>query len=803
MTEKSTTDHLIYQSNCSVGVLNTKSIKISHNNVIALLSGSGLSLMKSSNNSNEPIDYQHYKFNIPNPTSTYSHDLHKIINDNLDRFTTEQLQKVNLDHTLCPANNSTQYKGYRCLEWSFGECLNGEPLFALLSMEHELWIYKQNVNTFEPVFNVNAVLLNENCTKTRKHKYDFDYESLKELIYSVSIMKMLWTETVQCSIHPDDKREDASVSTSKRKRNLVKRKASTDTPHVDQTTQLDAECKQSPNFASLLIALSKSGVIYFFKINQTECEVNCTYLNEWQADLPIKDIYHFANYLVLVYSNGQVELIYYEIDNLHIMDKSNFDFANAIRQRLILWNEDDHIEVDDLLIYEHDSLINIVFTKTNFIILRVLETVQPTETVKRRRVSSSNARSPNESINKSPSKTRNNSSSSSSQLVVNHPKKLAIKHNSTVEGLFKMSTTGLCKLYNGDLLISSLDGIFTRIKIANDFTFKQEPFNFAGLINEQFCPKGLCSSADGYLCCSISYICVYFDHLEVRDSTQITIFTPVTRKEAFNRIIRLIETKDDSIEFKNSRSLFEIFRIYMIGDDRFDFDFRDSFQQKNLTDLSDLNLKVMRFVLLCEQASTSSKSRLDSNSLSNFNLNEEINDCKDDEGSNDEQSDRKPNKQKNKARKSLPKCKEESSGTNSKESAKQDDVLEDLIRDIEKVLSDRHFSKLKAKSNQKSPSKVKLNDQQQASMRLISNYLNKTKNTKEKCPICEESIQLTDRLTATCKNSHQFARCSYSLIPCDLIKYDYKLCSLCKRAAFIHPLIWSSSNSSTYCLYCC
>ena len=138
------TDHLLYQSESSLGLLNAKSIKISQNNKIAILSSNGICLMRSDNDWNESISYrQYFKYVIPNPKENYAQNLHKIIKSNLINFTLDQMQKIYLDHTLLPMNNSTLYKAYRSFEWSFGLCFNSDnPLFALLSMEHELWIFK-------------------------------------------------------------------------------------------------------------------------------------------------------------------------------------------------------------------------------------------------------------------------------------------------------------------------------------------------------------------------------------------------------------------------------------------------------------------------------------------------------------------------------------------------------------------------------------------------------------------------------------------------------------------------------------
>lgn len=807
MNEIKPYDHILYQANCGLGLLNAKSIRISQNNVISILNSNGVCFMKNDNNWVEfsTSNFLNFiKISIDNPKATFKHNLHRIVRTYVSKFSTEEFSKTNLDHTLFPwsqVGNPSLYKCYRSLEWSFGDCLDNEPLFALLSVEHELWIYKLNSNfTYNQVINVSKILL-ENYTKTHKSKHDITYQSLKDIIYSTAIMKMCWTEfhieTIDCSNDINESSESINNSNKKEKRN---QRGNDNEMEVD--LRVTIKTTELINHICLLITLSKNGIIYFFKIKQNSDEITCTYLNEWQPDNHvIKDIYYHQNILVIVFTNGTIELIRFEFNEKNIVE-TDFEFASLIKQRIVLWDEEDDIEVDDLLIYERDSLIFIVFTKTTFLIARILESASSNQTLKRK----PNSSNPINQFSKSSASTN-----SINQTVINH-QNLKIRERIVEDGIFRMSSSGICRLYDEKLLLASIDGSYVQIKFSDDFKqLKQTKLNLEN-INGNLEVKSLCSSKDGYLCCSISHLSIYFDHLEVRDSTQLTIFTTISKREILDKIIDLIDTKDETIQFKDLYNLLRCFNICLInGETKGKAGFIE-YVEENLNDFIDLNLKVLRFALICEHSNI--KREVPSTDLFEFMKDLDENDGEDE--NNNQVYENSTNKNKRKRTASL---RNETTNDNKLTADSGDSVAsnkliksnhiknkqkaedyEEFIKRIEIVLSKRHFNRLiKQHSSRKN-----LTEQQHESFDLMSNYLNKKKKaTAEVCPICKQRLILDDSLSqAHCKNGHQFPRCSYSLLVCDLSIYDYKLCSLCKNHSSIVPPVWLD-NDKSFCLYCC
>lgn len=850
MTENRPQDYLLYQSASTLGPLNTKLIKISSNNVIAILTASGICLMRGDNDWNESFDHRHYRKSIiANPKHTFGQYLQRILKRNVNRLSSDEMQKLYLDHTLFPLNNAAAYKNYRNFEWSQGGCLNNEPLFALLSMEHELWIYQPSqTDAYEPIINVSKLLL-DGYARTHKQKHELTFESVKDLIYSTAIIKMRWTEFVPNDLtNPAGQTSEPSAEPSgegastarprKRSRSSSSKRSLTET---EETTEFNRSSVR--NFSCLLIALSRNGTLYFFRIDQSETALNCTYLNEWKPEnRTIKDVFYFNSLLVLVFASGQVELISFEL-NLQDLNEQNFDFSQLIKQEISLWTEEDHIEVDDLLVYEHRSAINVVFTKTEHIIVKVLEVISnQTETRKKRTCSVSNQLNRSTSPKKSSShrsreKVPPNMPTVASNRQINHShEQLQVQKSLVEESLFKISSSGLCRLHQNDLLIASADGNYYRVEITDDCQLKQSKFTFPGLTSESYCPASLAATSEGYLCCTISYICSYFDHLELRDSTRITVFTTLSRAETFAVIANLIET-NEPINFGDLYNLLECFKIYRLTNEKSSFDFSGHCQADKLDQLSDLNLKVLRFALLCDQACKQRiQSQLDPN-IAKFTFEEEAKkvdransgDTSVDQGvveidSRDmvlvEDGDCKmADNLANGSSQTSSSNGREFSQTKSKQKEANSLHHGELIRKIEDILSGRHFSEL-FKAKLEMPEQTgKLSGVQQESVDLISSYSSaideaagrrKPKKKKarestagERCPICEQPVEPTDRYLASCSNGHEFARCCYSLLICDLARYDYKLCALCKRLTFIFPMIWPSNENSSYCLYCC
>lgn len=891
MTENRPQDYQLYQSASTLSPLNAKLIKISQSNDIAIMTASGVCLMRSDNDWNESIDRRLYrKFIIANPKHTFGQCLQRIIKRNVNRLSSDEMQKVYLDHTLYPLNNSAVYKGYRNFEWSHGLCPNDEPLFALLSMEHELWIYQQNqTDAYEPVVNVSKLLL-DGYTRTHQQRHELNFESIKDLIYSTALIKMCWTEFVQNNFtqpepasqtnesptRPASDGGEPSVSPSIRKSRSSARSPATkkSLKTVREKTPLSRSPVTIRNFSCLLIALSRNGILYFFKIDQTESAVNCSYLNEWTPDdLVIRDVFYFSNSLILVFTNGQVELISFEL-NLQNLDEQNFDFSTLIRQKVTLWPEEDHIEVDDLLAYEQDSAIHVVFTKTDHIIVKVLEVVSHQSEKRRRRTCSATSSHLNSSKKSSTSQSPPKPTTSklpniptaltNRPIVINyHHEQLQVKRSLVDEALFKISSSGLCRLHNGDLLISSTDGNYYRVQITGEPKLKQKKFSFPGLTSVSYCPMSLGCTADGYLCCTISYICSYFDHLELRDSTRITVFTTLTRSEVFEAITNLIELNpaNNSFAFKSLYNLLECYKIYRLSaNEKTNFDLSTyCVPESKLEELADLNLKVLRFALLCDQLYRQRNQGQRDPNIAKFTFDEEAR--KVEKAIN---GDNAPDKSSEQGRHwevlqidgedlilaetvDLDKSDREAAGNAAASSSQSDSTLAnvssrefnqkskqkdenslhhaELIRKIEDILSGRHLSELvQTKLEQTAASKPSLSAEQRQSVGLIGNYLNnaspvggeqsggrKSKTTKkkskesnvgERCPICEAPVETTDRYTASCSNGHQFDRCCYSLLICDLSRFNYRLCSLCKRLTFIRPMIWPSDENSSYCLYC-
>ena len=849
MTDNQPQDYQLYQSTSTLGSLNAKIIKISQNNVIAILTTSGVCLMRSDTDWTESIDYRQYrKCIIANPKQTYGQYLQRVLKRNVNRLCSDEMQKLYLDHTLFPLNNSATYKGYRNFEWSHGRCLNDQPLFALLSMEHELWIYQPNdTGGYEPTINVSKLLM-EGYPRTHKQKHELNFDSVKDLIYSTAIIKMCWTEftrnnpaddspTSQTKSPVKSSSDEAGPSRTSTKRSRDRSRISSD--KRSSTDELNRLMPIVRHFSCLLIALSRNGILYFFKIDQTESTLNCSYLNEWRPeDLVVKNIFYFKNLLVLVFESGQVELIRFEL-NLQQANEQNFDFSQLIKQQIELWTEEDYIEVNDLLVYEQGATINVVFTKTDHIILTALEVVNQSGNRRKRTTSSNYSNSPK----KSSSHSKMPNISVVPSIVINQNEQLQIKKCLVEEALFKISSSGLCQLHNGDLLISSTDGNHYRVKLTDDYKLKQTKFGFPGLASESYCPMSLAATSDGYLCCTISYICSYFDHLELRDSTRITVFTTLSRTEVFETIASLIEATEPLV-FHDLYSLLECFKIYQLSNEKFGLALGGYRVPDNLEQLSDLNLKVLRFALICDHSCKQrSQNQVDPN-IAKFTFDEDTKKVERTTNGDavsettNKSSERRTSQSAGQAVKvdsedmvliENGNCEingEAASQTNGNrefnQKSKQKDAdsvpYAELIRKIEDILSGRHFNALfKAKPEQTS----RLSDEQRQSIGLISSYSSaagkepgsrQTKKTKkckesnvnERCPICEQSIEPTNRYQASCSNGHQFARCCYSLLICDLSRADYKVCSLCKRLTFIFPMIWPSSNeNSTHCLYCC
>ena len=915
MTENGPQDYQLYQSASALAPLNGKLIKISQSNHIAIMTGSGVCLMRSDNDWNESIERRLYrKFAIANPKHTFGQCLQRIIKRNVNRLSSDEMQKVYLDHTLYPLNNSAIYKGYRSFEWAHGVCPNDEPLFALLSMEHELWIYRPcQTDAYEPAVNVSKLLL-EGYTRTHKQRHDLNFDSIKDLIYSTAITKMCWTEFVpnqftqpqpadqlinesparrsseegepsgtspssvsnvspknsSPSNAPPSKASPSSVSPSrsspsispptKRSRNLAR--SHTRSPALKKR-RVSQEYAPSPvtirNFTCLLVALSRNGILYFFRVDHSETAVNCSYLNEWTPeDRVIKDVFYFNSSLVLVFTGGQIELINFEVD-LSNLNEKNFDFSQMIRQKVDLWIEEDHIEVDDLVIYAQDSEIYVVFTKTDHIIVKVLEVVSH-QAEKRSKRTSSRSNSPKKS---STSRLPPNlpTAPSNRTIVIDHQhEQLQVKRTLVDDAAFKISSSGLCRLYNGDLLISATDGYYYRVQITDSPKLKQKKFTFPGLTGDSYCPMSLGSTSDGYLCCTISNICSYFDHLELRDSTRINVFTTLTRSEVYEAITNLIELDPTncSITFHHLYNLLECYKVYRLSaNEKASIDLGAyCVPESKLEQLNDLALKVLRFALLCEQSCRQRNQGQRDPNIAKFTF--------DDDAKKVEKTvngDAAPDKaaetqglhyevlqidgeelilaesvdfDKSKAvaassSQTDPATNVSSRESNQKSKQKEENSLHhaELISKIEEILSGRHFSEL-YRSQLEQTAAGEPSDEQRQSIALIGNYLNigasveksggrkskaakeskvakeskAAKESNEQCPICEDPIDTTDRYLASCSNGHQFDRCCYSLLICDLSRFNYKLCLLCKRLTFIRPMIWPHDERSAYCLYC-
>lgn len=297
---------------------------------------------------------------------------------------------------------------------------------------------------------------------------------------------------------------------------------------------------------------------------------------------------------------------------------------------------------------------------------------------------------------------------------------------------------------------------------------------------------------------------------KLRDSTKLTIFTTLNKKEVLDKIINLIETDDTTIEFKNLYNLLECFKVYIMKSE-YDFNFLDFINDKNLDNLTELNLKVLRFTLQYEKEINS----INSNNSNIFNFKDENieneNQIMEIDKTNQEINNEINNQiDKNKIDKQNSKINHHHKLI--KQNSFNANDYDKLIKQIEILLSKRHFNELFNLEIDKLNKQKNLNKEQKLSIDLINYFLNdkllnrklnKNKKSlvkKEQCPICKCNFNLDEYDYLKCDNGHRFSRCCYSLLACDLSKFDYKLCKLCKRVSFIYPFIWSLNTN--YCLYC-
>lgn len=124
------------------------------------------------------------------------------------------------------------------------------------------------------------------------------------------------------------------------------------------------------------------------------------------------------------------------------------------------------------------------------------------------------------------------------------------------------------------------------------------------------------------------------------------------------------------------------------------------------------------------------------------------------------------------------------------------DLLEDYILKGNIELINREASQSNNSVNQKK-SLFNLNLWLKVRFGIVNSI--DAEEEQESCPICMQSIKLTNRKSGECSNGHQFGRCVNSLLICDFASNNSEKCPKCLRCMFIVPLLWKCSSK---CLFC-
>lgn len=329
---------------------------------------------------------------------------------------------------------------------------------------------------------------------------------------------------------------------------------------------------------------------------------------------------------------------------------------------------------------------------------------------------------------------------------------MKIKKESYQEALYKMPSTDICIIEDKKFIISSGDGSLIQVTLEDDYSIKQSELQMNDIIRKQMIIHGLSSSRNRTLLCLVQHIAAYFDHLNIKEPVQVYIIAALPDKKFYEKFEQIIDGVDDQFsELPEISDYLICYRGYLnTGSDYLPVIIRKYMNTLNdviFSHFKPFQLKILRSI-------TSNLCKLNKDK---FNPDEIT-------------------------------------------------ILKDLLLKIETIIL-RHYCEkiIEDVINHNS----ELTEMQKLSLNNMCIWLKENcqlsygldiENIIEVCPICRMTIPFSERSHGCCPNGHRFARCTSSLLICDISIHEYNRCKICKENFVIIPPIWGIYHKT--CVFC-
>ena len=630
---------------CNLPLANIPTLTISDQNHIALVTAGGVCLFRPySKGEHRDFDKCLEKFTIPCTKEWQVNAIQRKLIHHLNSFPVDIQQQLCLDQSLIPQNRPYHPNFHRQLRWAH-QCVDFAPLFALLSQDHELFIYQQNGVRWIAITNIGQLLYAQLNPRVSQNLVALKLDPIKRLVYSVLIDCIEWTPFRPLGQHKNGH-----------------------------------ECH--------LITATKDGIFHFWRVVYSDGTFSIGYGHQVvpKDSSPIRAMQVHKNLLFISYRDGRLAL-------LQLLDMLKHEDGEEMTPFQV-WPRDDGIQIGSLTAFDvkgKDGAVGILFCKGNHTIL--------------------------------------------CEVLVNEDDVKLI--NETVsQGPYALELDSICQFADDSFLSSSKDGTFSLIKINSVGEIAHEKVANLGMAN--LSPHGLVSTRNGFLFCTASSVCAYYDHLVMRDATRVNLFTFLTPRQTTEKLRELFST-DTKVEqsFSNHLDFFNVMCLYVSKGEIRSEDFNFCLQDDQLDGNQDkLRLQIRRFVALILDIWLK-----------------------------------------------VPTI-----------STEEQEKLLHVRFACERQLVKLHAQKII--SQHPVGRRRTLTDVQQKSLQQLDLF-NKDKPSKLLCSICSKSVTFDRVLNGFCTDKHQTLRCPFSLLFCET---PYESCNFCRSSIFIYPTIWPQPRK--LCLFC-
>lgn len=332
-----------------------------------------------------------------------------------------------------------------------------------------------------------------------------------------------------------------------------------------------------------------------------------------------------------------------------------------------------------------------------------------------------------------------------------------LKSCKSVLGLHGMPSTGICSINDSKYLLTSMDGRLIEIEVSPDLTLKQCEVSLDGINSSAMCAFGIDCSPNACLCAIVQTITVYYDHLVIKDPLQIIVFSNVS----FDHLVNILFDKylSETPIATNSSILdafdyLDCFRGFVSSNQnstQYSLLFNLITNEDLIMNCNDLiKLRIIRFIAKVVLINCKPKESDETLLKIRLELCEEI----------------------------ILKL-----------------FIENLINSLtsNSELSDLNHNQICSLKNMNSWFSQRFETQ------IIKTNEFDFNAVTEFCPICDKEIEFLDRKVGFCSDSHQFMRCTNSLLLCDFVNYKYEKCIRCSNSIIIKPPIW---RQFSICIYC-